>query len=54
MYNPRTRSFNSFLYWGAQMMGAWLLSFVLDDTSMTKVCEAMHSLYRSSHTATSS
>ncbi|KAJ2402567.1 hypothetical protein GGI23_000632 [Coemansia sp. RSA 2559] len=36
IFNLRTRGFNNIFYWGFQMVAAYLLSFLLDNTSMTR------------------
>ncbi|KAJ1828772.1 hypothetical protein LPJ56_000893 [Coemansia sp. RSA 2599] len=36
IFNLRTRGFNNIFYWGAQMVGAYALSFLLDNTRMTR------------------
>ncbi|KAJ2887600.1 hypothetical protein FB639_001193 [Coemansia asiatica] len=36
IFTLRTRGFNNIFYWGAQMVGAYALSFLLDNTSMTR------------------
>lgn len=36
IFNTRTTGFNSFLYWGAQMIGAYILGLMLDDTNLTR------------------
>ncbi|KAJ1940194.1 hypothetical protein GGF37_004080 [Kickxella alabastrina] len=36
IFNIRTRGFNNIFYWGAQMVGAYALSFLLDNPRMTR------------------
>ncbi|KAJ2397716.1 hypothetical protein GGI05_000505 [Coemansia sp. RSA 2603] len=36
IFNLRTRGFNNIFYWGAQMVGAYALSFLLDSRRMTR------------------
>ncbi|KAJ2488777.1 hypothetical protein IWW37_004530 [Coemansia sp. RSA 2050] len=36
LFNIRTRGFNNIFYWGAQMVGAYALSFLLDTQRMTR------------------
>ncbi|KAJ1793734.1 hypothetical protein GGH19_003951 [Coemansia sp. RSA 1807] len=36
IFNIRTRGFNNIFYWGAQMAGAYALSFLLDNQNMTR------------------
>ncbi|KAJ2053053.1 hypothetical protein H4S04_000926 [Coemansia sp. S16] len=36
IFNIRTRGFNNIFYWGAQMIGAYALSFLLDNQRMTR------------------
>ncbi|PIA13480.1 MFS general substrate transporter [Coemansia reversa NRRL 1564] len=36
IFNIRTRGFNNILYWGAQMVGAYALSFLLDSKRLTR------------------
>ncbi|KAJ2511546.1 hypothetical protein GGI11_005069 [Coemansia sp. RSA 2049] len=36
IFNLRTRGFNNIFYWGFQMLAAYLLSFLLDNTQMTR------------------
>ncbi|KAJ2850267.1 hypothetical protein IWW36_002015 [Coemansia brasiliensis] len=36
IFNIRTRGFNNIFYWGAQMVGAYFLSFLLDNQHMTR------------------
>ncbi|KAJ1957768.1 hypothetical protein GGI12_004930 [Dipsacomyces acuminosporus] len=36
LFNIRTRGFNNIFYWGAQMVGAYALSFLLDNPKMTR------------------
>ncbi|KAJ1940770.1 hypothetical protein FBU59_003707 [Linderina macrospora] len=36
IFNLRTRGFNNIIYWGAQMVGAYAISFVLDNKNMNR------------------
>ncbi|KAJ2004939.1 hypothetical protein GGI04_002420 [Coemansia thaxteri] len=36
IFNIRTRGFNNIFYWGAQMVGAYALSFLLDNAGMSR------------------
>ncbi|KAI8319179.1 hypothetical protein GQ54DRAFT_299545 [Martensiomyces pterosporus] len=36
IFNIRTRGFNNIFYWGAQMFGAYALSFLLDNQNMSR------------------
>ncbi|KAI8320590.1 MFS general substrate transporter, partial [Martensiomyces pterosporus] len=36
LFNIRTRGFNNIIYWGAQMIGAYLISLVLDSAKLTR------------------
>ncbi|KAJ2450654.1 hypothetical protein EV183_004154 [Coemansia sp. RSA 2336] len=36
IFNIRTRGFNNIFYWGAQMVGAYCLSFLLDNQHMSR------------------
>ena len=36
IFNTRTTGFNSFLYWGAQMVGAYILGMMLDDAKLMR------------------
>ncbi|KAJ1954003.1 hypothetical protein EC988_002668, partial [Linderina pennispora] len=36
LFNLRTRGFNNIIYWGAQMVGAYAISFILDNKNMNR------------------
>ncbi|KAJ2810249.1 hypothetical protein H4S07_002774, partial [Coemansia furcata] len=44
IFNIRTRGFNNIFYWGAQMIGAYALSFLLDSQRMTRRTRGMIAL----------
>ncbi|KAJ1663539.1 hypothetical protein GGF38_003184, partial [Coemansia sp. RSA 25] len=44
IFNIRTRGFNNIFYWGAQMVGAYALSFLLDNQRMTRRTRGMIAL----------
>jgi len=44
LFNARTRGFNSAMYWGAQMLGAFIVGKICDNPSMTRKRRAVVAL----------